>query len=200
MRWTTTSGVLCLALPLLFLWGTSVGPGRAAAVEQETAAQKTTVEDWKKTLGNMTDGAWITSNHAYQTEDGGIERYGLDLELQPGGLAASGCLWGEPAGGEPAVFWRFFEAWDPVREAGFVYQSHSAGLVAFGYLEDRGPDEPQLTQDLRLPDGTINKTGHFETWEGTDTHVTRSVDFVEGEWATGRTYSWTRDRDRRSPC
>lgn len=161
--------------------------------------QDAPIETWKKDLRAMADGVWITSNAEYLEEDGGTEEYGLGWTLQPGGLAMTGCLWGERAG-TVQVYWRFFQGWDPVRRAGLVYQLHPAGIVGMGYLEEREPGEPGLIQDFRAPDGTMSRTGHIEEWDGPDRRVTRSVDWTGTGWEPRRHYVWVRNRERESPC
>jgi len=157
------------------------------------------IEEWKAELQRIAGGVWIASNAEYAGIDGSDE-YGMAFTVEPGGLSAAGCLWGEQDGELVAVFWRMFQAWDPTREAGFFYQSHPAGIIGIGTLEDRGPDEPGLIQDFRQPDGTMGRTGHFERWDGPDRRVTRSVDWSGSEWTPRREYTWVRVRDRESRC
>ncbi len=164
-----------------------------------TASSSEALDEWKTSLARETNVVWITSNEDYMEEDGGTEAYGMELRLLPDGMTASGCMWGESQAGGEQVFWRFFQGWDPARGAGFIYQSHPQGLVAFGYLEDRGPYEPELTQHLMSPDGTITRNGHFETWDG-ERRVSRSVNWIDGAWAPGRSYTWDADSNRVSPC
>jgi len=192
-------------LPLGVCAGTGrSGPGRAvepapAPVADRAQSPSTGIEAWKEELEAITGGVWIASNAAYAEADG-VDEYGMEFTLEPGGLSATGCLWGDREGELVAVFWRMFQAWDPTRNAGLFYQSHAAGIVGMGYLEDRGPDEPHLVQDFRDPDGTMRRVGHFERWEGPDRRISRSVDWSGSEWTPRREYTWVRVPNRTSRC
>ena len=180
----------------------SAGVSRAAAHDRldPEAEQTLTLDQWKAHLADLTEGTWITSNAEYQEEDGGLDAFGMDYTLLPGGLSARGCLWSERDGVVAGVAWDFFMGWDPVEEAGLVYQSSPWGAVAIGHLRAPTPDVPELVQDLVQPNGVVLRIGHFERMDGPDRRVSRSVNLVDGEWIPRRGYTWVRHRDRESPC
>lgn len=197
---------ICAGILPLGVYAGTGRPGPGGTVEPAPArvadgaqSSPTDIEAWKEELQAITGGVWVASNAEYAEADGPDE-YGMAFTLEPGGLSATGCLWGEREGELVAVFWRMFQAWDPTRNAGLFYQSHAAGIVGIGHLEDRGQDEPDLVQDFRQPDGTMSRVGHFERWEGPDTRVSRSVDWTGAEWTPRREYTWRRVSDRESRC
>lgn len=196
MNKTVSTLVVCAGLVPLGLYAGTDLSGHGAAT------QEAAIETWKEELEAMAGGVWIASNADYAEADGaeGPDEYGMAFAVQPGGLSATGCLWGERDGELVAVYWRLFQGWDPTRNAGLFYQSHPAGIVGIGYGEDGGPDEPHVVQDFRQPDGTMGRVGHFERWDGPDTRVSRSVDWSGTEWTPRRQYTWVRVRDRESPC
>lgn len=181
---------LLLLLPLL------------APVAPEASAPPPAVADverWRADLAWISQGAWIADNAAYREEDGGTERYGLRFVLSPGGLAATGCLWGERG---DAVFlaWTFWQGWDPVAERGILYQSSPGGLVAIGEVDPSAPPGTVMEQTLVLPDGTRQRIGHVEEREGDDVRRDRSLVHVEGEWRLQRAYRWERTLEHQAPC
>lgn len=155
---------------------------------------------YREHLASLTNGIWITSNASYRDEDGGIDEYGMAYTLQPSGVSATGCLWVIRDGQPDGIAWQFLLAWDPDRQAGMVYQSNAAGFVAKGYMEARGPGEPELVQRLWAPDGTVTRIGHVERMDGTDRRVSQSLEWSYGSWSTRRSYTWVRERDRSGPC
>ena len=184
-----TMGVLVLVLGV-----TGFVPAGVAA--QVSSSREAFVAD----LANMTDGAWMTSNADYLEEDGGVDTYGMALELAPGGLAAVGCLWGEANGKVVGVYWQFFQAWDPVAEKGMIYQSGPSGAIAIGHLDPQAEDEPELIQTMVGPDGSRVDVAHHERWTDADTRVGGSLEWVGGEWVPRRNYTWVRERNRDTPC
>lgn len=188
-----TASILVVCASLVPL-GLDVGGGPSGQ-----DASSSDIEAWKEELEAMGGGVWIASNADYAETDG-PDRYGMAFVVQPGGLSATGCLWGERDGELLAVFWRMFQGWDPTRNAGLFYQAHPAGIIGIGYGRDRGADEPHVVQDFRQPDGTMSRVGHFERWDGPDTRISRSVDWSGGEWTPRREYTWVRVRGRESPC
>jgi hypothetical protein len=80
-----------------------------------------------------------------------------------------------------------------------LYQSQANGLVGFGHFQEID-GEPQLVQDFLIPDGRTFRTGHYETMDGPDVRITRSVDWTGGEWSAGRNYTWHRRADGKSAC
>ncbi len=187
---TTDSVVAVTAAVVASLCGPSIISAQAPTPKDAFVAN----------LATMTDGAWIASNSEYSEDDGGIESYGIKLDLAPGGLAAVGCLWGEREGQVVGVFWQFFQAWDPVAEKGLIYQSGPSGAIAVGYLDPSGEDDPELVQTMVAPDGTRTRIAHRERWTDANTRVGGSLDWEDGGWVPGRTYTWVRERSRESPC
>ncbi len=177
---------------LLTTFLATVGAGADA---QEASDERTV---WTAALEAEAEGAWITSNAAYQAEDGGIERYGLDWTVVPGGMVGTACLWGERAG-ERTVFWRFLRFWDPIEGRGVVHQSSPSGAVALG-SRPAGSDE--LVQTLVQPDGSRLEIRHRTELEGDSVRIDRSWQRPPGAgaWTEGRTYRWQRHGGLESPC
>lgn len=158
------------------------------------------LREYREHLRSITDGVWIASNAEYQAEDGGIDSYGMAYALQPSGLSATGCLWIQRNGEPQGVAWQFIMAWDPGRQAGLVYQSNAAGMVAIGYMEDLGPGRPELVQQLWSPDGSVTRIGHTERMDGPDRRVSRSLEWVDGGWSPRRAYTWVRTAGAANAC
>ncbi|MEZ4416192.1 MAG: hypothetical protein R3E10_10645 [Gemmatimonadota bacterium] len=200
------AGVLALASSALFVnHGSRSAPAAQEGVGGERSsvpgpAATRTLEEHKAELAALSGGVWIASNADYREADGGMDEYGLAWSVQPGGVSASGCLWGLKGGEVTQVFWQFFQGWDPTREVAIVYQSHPAGLIGIGTLEDRGEGEPELVQDFWTPGSGMARNGHFERWDGTDRRISQSVEWSDDRWVPRRSYTWVRDRNRSSPC
>ncbi|MDX1396363.1 MAG: hypothetical protein R3195_18420 [Gemmatimonadota bacterium] len=171
-------------------------PGAMPAITLDGAI---TPDEWKADLARIAGDAWITSNDAYRSETEPAVAYATAMRLQPGGLSATGCLWSIHADETTAIQWRFFQAWDPVRQTGMLYQSSAGGMVGFGHFQ-QVEGEPELVQDFSGPGGTAFRAGHFETWDGDDTRISRSVNRDGDVWAPRREYTWHRDPDATIPC
>ena len=181
----------------------SAGGGRSVSAEtpppDRVATNMMTLDEWKAELARIVGDAWVTANDAYRSETEPAVAYATAMRLQPGGLSASGCLWSIHADDSTAIQWSFFQAWDPTRERGMLYQSSAGGTVGFGHFQ-RVEGEPELVQDFIGPGGTSFRAGHFETWEGDDTRISRSVNRDGDVWAPRREYTWHRDPDAPIPC
>ena len=224
MRHGTTRGLAVRLTPYHLIPGALLlvacaGPGGEATTTRTTAATGemarsvsaetpahdaatapvTTLDEWKADLVRIVGDAWITSNEAYVSEAEPAVAYGTAMRLQPGGLSATGCLWSIRPDDTSRIEWRFFQAWDPVREQGMLYQSSAGGMVGFGHFQ-RVEGEPDLVQDFNGPAGPSFRAGHYETWEGEGTRVSRSVNWDEGRWAPRREYIWHRDPEAPIPC
>ena len=175
-----------------------VGSGVEAQADGRARLDTEARDAWRTSLEAEARGVWIASNAAYQEEDGGIERYGIDWSAEPGGLSGSACLWGERAG-DQTVFWRFARLWDPVEGRGIVHQTSPSGAVAIGY-QDGTPDE--LVQTLVQPDGRRVDIRHVTDVEGDSVRVDRTFQRPDASsaWVEGRTYRWVRRMDVVSPC
>ncbi len=194
-----TIGAVAVATALM--WINPVSASAQDVPDDGVAAEQVAARDaFVASLANMTDGAWMASNAEYRDEDGGIQTFGLALDLVPGGLAAVGCLWGEIDGEVIGVFWQFFQAWDPVAGKGLVYQSSPAGAIAIGHLDPRPDVQPELIQTMFAPDGSSVEVAHHERWTDADTRVGGSLGWDDGEWVPQRTYTWVRERNRATPC
>jgi hypothetical protein len=169
----------------------------AAAADMPDAGRSPAAE-WRAELEAEARGVWIASNAAYQEADGGIERFGLDWSVLPGGRAGRACLWGEREGAV-TVFWRFSRLWDPIEERGIVHQSGPSGVVAIGTRE---VGSAELIQTLVQPNGARMELRHLTEFEGDSVRVDRSFQREPGsaEWTEGRTYRWVRSADGLSPC
>jgi len=144
-------------------------------------------------------GVMITSNAAYQEEDGGLTDYGQYFEALPGGLSARGCLWGERDGEVVGVFWHFLSGWDPEAQMGFLYQS-APGSTAFGHGGALGDDGHWSVQRFEGP-GLPPLIRHENHWPSPDTVVTRTFNGDgDGEWEPRREYVWVRQPERTPPC
>lgn len=189
MRHVTRLVVLLGVLALL-------RPGTAAAQSAGDAHQL-----FRDRLAALSPGAWVASNAAYSQMDGGIERFGLDWDLVPGGNAARGCLWGE-TGDTSRAFWEFFFYWDPVLELAVIYQTSPAGAIAVGTVDPTRPESEMVSQTLVQPNGDRFEIGHTTHPEGEHVRIDRSFRRAIGasEWVTGRTYRWERREDVEAPC
>lgn len=160
-------------------------------------AAQDSLEQWKAGLVELTrdGGTWRTSNSMYVAEDGGIEAYGMRYRLELGDVSATGCLWGERAGEVTAVYWHFFQGWDPVDGRPLVYQSGPNGAVGVG--RETAPDEKEQT--FMAPGTAATRVRHLSSTRG-DTLVTRSFDGTDEGWTARRTYAWIRSSPDRAPC
>mgnify|MGYP006969386584 CR=1 FL=1 len=199
MRSDLHGGSLTLVAALIAGVSLAVSAGPVRAQNDARGVAGTEARDaWRASLEAEARGVWITSNAAYQAEDGGIERYGLDWSAEPGGMSGSGCLWGERSG-QSTVFWRFARLWDPVEERGIVHQASPSGAVAMGY-HDGGGEE--LIQTLVQPNGSRMEIRHLTELEGDSVRIDRSFQRADAaaDWVEGRTYRWVRRMDVVSPC
>lgn len=172
----------------------------AVAWEGTEPVRLDTLADWKTELAYRTDGWWETSNAEYLDQDNGIVTYGLRLRLTPGGMAATGCLWGVRGERTLGPFWYFSSGWDPARGAPFAYQSSPSGAAGFGYhrVEPDGPSA--IEQVFSWPDGTRESVRHESRFAPPDTMVDRSFARVDGALVPRRTYRWVRRHGGDTPC
>ena len=158
-------------------------------------------EAWRERLGALAPGVWVASNATWQEEDGGVERFGLDWVLLPGGLAARGCLWGE-RGESRMVFWEFSQYWDPIAEEGVLVQTGPGGALALGRVDPLVPEREIVVQTMVPPRGPRFEIGHTTETEGADVRIDHSFRRNPGatEWTPGRTYRWERHPEAGAPC
>lgn len=170
-------------LPLLLL----------SCLHSSLGAQATTPADtsWRAHLAVLPSGSgtWIASNDRYRTPaNGEPASYGQRYWLGFGGTTAHGCLWGEYPGQRP-VFWRYFTAWDPVRQDFLVHQESGNGTIGLGH-ED--PATGIAEQVFTRPDGSSSRTRHVSRTVSADTVLTQSLDWANDAWVPRRSYTWVR--------
>jgi len=158
-------------------------------------------EAWRARLAGIAPGAWVASNAAWEEEDGGTERYGLDWELLPGGVAARGCLWGERAQTR-TVYWEFSQYWDPLAGEGVIVQTGGGGAIALGRIDPLVPETEMVVQTMVQPNGARFEIGHTAEMEGPDVRIDHSFQRAIGatEWTPGRSYRWERREGVEAPC
>lgn len=176
----------------------------AAAQERNAAPSDTTamtLQEARQMLAQRarSDGWWVTSNAAY-VDEGADEwqTYAMRYVSVPGGLAITGCLWGETEGEVGGPFWYFYAAWDPVARAILVYQSSPGGAVAIGHQRRSG----ETVQTLQGPEGPPLRIRHESVFAHPDTLRNRSFQEEDGAWRERRRYTWvwTAAQGREAPC
>ena len=167
----------------------------AQAISTDSVAR----EQFKRRLADQTDGWWLAPNARYQAEDGGIEAYGLVFRLLPGGLGATGCLWGVRGGATLGPFWHFLSGWDPVSRRGFAYQTAPSGAVGFGHSRELPDGQGEIVQAFEWPGRPAMRVRHLSRVVA-DTSFDRSFDEVDGRWVARRSYDWVRQRQGTPPC
>ncbi len=154
---------------------------------------------YKADLANQSDGWWLTSNAAYRDSDGGTTAYAIRYRLLPGGVAATGCLWGVRESRVVGPFWTFLRGWAPAESAAFFYQTSPAGATGFGWQRLTGPSTAEVIQTFTLPDGSTSRQRHDSRAAG-DTLHDASFEHRDGQWVSRRSYTWVRQRGGDTPC
>jgi hypothetical protein len=182
--------------------GGSVAPRTAAAQEADAGAVTgaMTVRQARETLAARArpGGWWVASNAEYREGTQETDFYAMSFRTVPGGLASTGCLWGETDGEVFGPYWHFFAAWDPGEEAVLVYQSSPGGAVAIGHERAGGA----TVQTIHVPGQAPMRIRHTSDTSDPDLLIDRSFDEVDGAWQPRRQYTWvwTPAEGRKPPC
>lgn len=165
----------------------TLGAAEAAQAQEPLAADT----GWRVHLAYLPagSGTWLASNERYRTADNGEPAsYGQRYWSGFGKTTVHGCLWGEYPGQRP-VFWHFFTAWDPERNALIVHQESGNGTIGLG-SESIGTGIAD--QVFTRPGGGSSRSRHESRRLSADTMVTRSLDWVNDSWVPRREYTWVR--------
>jgi hypothetical protein len=184
--------VLSVRLLLLSVTMSAVGVGQSRGTAADSA--------WRDHLAFLASGSgiWIASNAEYRTnENREPPTYGQRYRMGMGGTVQHGCLWGDYPS-QKFVHWQFFTAWDPSRAQLLVHQTSPDGTIGMGYLTvSSGVAEQTFTR----ANGASWKSRHISRHLTPDTLVTRSFEWVDGQWTARRTYRWIRQHaDAKAPC
>jgi hypothetical protein len=194
--------VVCILLAT-FAMGARVTTRPAAAQDAGKASEAAgalTIEQARQVLAarSRPGGWWVTSNAAYAEGTEETASYAMQFQPVPGGLASTGCLWGETDAEVFGPYWYFYAAWDPVEEAILVYQSSPGGAAAIGHQTS----ERETVQTIQLPGQPAFRIRHTSEFPDPDTLVDQSFNEVDGAWQERRQYTWvwTPAEGRESPC
>jgi hypothetical protein len=179
------------AILLLSISASTIVASTAVAAEPATASMP--APPWYlDDIAFMTrdGGRWIASNADYQNENEPFDSYGLEWKK---GYANSmtGRLFAIRDGEETGDFWRFRQYWHPGKGKAIVEQFGLGGAFGAGAMWSEG-DKRKMTQTFYGADGAASDQGHIVHNPDDNTHVTKSFNIIDGEWASQRVYSWTR--------
>jgi hypothetical protein len=177
-------------LVLLIALGASAGPERESVAGEKAQEEPAWRESLAYTVGEGT--YWWTSNAEHMGEGVEPPAYGTAWEYGVGKTSVRGCLFSETDEG-PRLEWEFFQAWDPAEQSLYSWQTTESGGVGSGYAVPVGiGDTGEMVQTFVWPDGTEQRIRHEAIHAHQDTMVTRSFNWIDGEWKPRRTYTWIR--------
>jgi hypothetical protein len=141
------------------------------------------------------EGIWVADNSEFKNENEPFDKYVLSWKANPLKNSLKGRLYGLIDGQESGTFWDFTQYFDPNTQKIIIMQIGWNGTLGTGPLIATDTGGYDLVQTFTGPDGEKRKEKHTYYKPDKDTEITTSFNLdKDNHWATGRTYTWHRQK------